>query len=234
MTNASLCYRPLEIHAAPQFPRYSATHVERLFTTLEKNNFRLTNIERPWAWCQDSCLQVGFIHRDFHPSRNGVYAGAVPGWLAENLSTVMGQVLTFEIFTNGTEKVPDGIIRQRVARHPFLENESPELPKLKAASHFAVRWGMMNTGKATLLGSFYGLTRIDPNTWWRIFCDGCELSENFPILVETVEPGESFYPRLDFQAPAVPDGVVTATFRFETSSGVAFGEEFQISIQIVS
>ena len=63
--------------------------------------------------------------------------------------------------------------------------------------------------------------------WWKILCDGCELSEAFPILTETVAPGETFYPRLDFLAPADGVGIKMGRFRFETSAGFGFGEEFK-------
>eukprot|EP00747_Dinoflagellata_sp_TGD_P170644 gnl/TRDRNA2_/TRDRNA2_202740_c0_seq1.p1 gnl/TRDRNA2_/TRDRNA2_202740_c0~~gnl/TRDRNA2_/TRDRNA2_202740_c0_seq1.p1 ORF type:complete len:477 (-),score=58.45 gnl/TRDRNA2_/TRDRNA2_202740_c0_seq1:79-1509(-) len=217
----------LELHAGPQFYPYEVPHAQRLIDSLEHAGLRLFNVERPWRWCQDSCLQLSFIHKSWRPAVGGYPAGG--GWLKEAYDCDMdGLHLLYEVLVNGTGNAK-GLFPQAIkVTRPYQR-----VPSMLPGSWFTVRWQIRNTGTVSWLKGCCTFVLVAGDDWSAAPAPDDDSSLDLVNVISAeVQPGDYSAGALEFYAPWHP-GPHSCQWRLRTLGGHFFGPSVEIAVEVL-
>lgn len=216
----------MEVHAAPIFGDYDASHVKRAIQSLEKVGLRLFHIERPWAWCSSSCLQLSFIHQNWRPQQ--LSFPEEPGWLHEEYDILLDvNLVNFVFQSNGTGTI-ERPLPYKIPVHIGVE----PIPRVAPQASFVVLWYGENVGRATMLkGCCRFVSRKDKG--WNIkhqiigpadkFWSREIIDAGLAKAEDDVPVNGSFVAYLEFQAPLGPPGLHVIPWQLATRAGHGFG-----------
>eukprot|EP00440_Ansanella_granifera_P046697 gb/GFBE01050570.1/.p1 GENE.gb/GFBE01050570.1/~~gb/GFBE01050570.1/.p1 ORF type:complete len:421 (+),score=66.83 gb/GFBE01050570.1/:1-1263(+) len=219
----------LEVHKAPGFHRYDEQYVDRLISTLERADLQLFKAERPPRWCQASCVQLSFIHRDWRPEP-GPYPAA-GGWLKQEYYISHDwAAIKYHVYGNSTDTSAADV------REMFhLSRPGGAYPAVRPGSAFNAMWMAENTGFATLLKGCCNLQRVRGwrEDWIRsIKLVGTQGKESVPL--GDVEPGGFVVFLIEVDVPRdAPRGFHASRWQMQTVGGTAVGQAMEVAVRVL-
>eukprot|EP00929_Paragymnodinium_shiwhaense_P002558 TRINITY_DN102844_c0_g1_i1.p1 TRINITY_DN102844_c0_g1~~TRINITY_DN102844_c0_g1_i1.p1 ORF type:complete len:466 (+),score=90.71 TRINITY_DN102844_c0_g1_i1:84-1481(+) len=214
----------MEIHAQPTFPPYGGQHVQRMIKSLEDAGLRLFHAERPWRWCQQACMQLSFIHRDWLPGLK-VYDAGIPHLKPSYNVNHRSDYFLFEFVKNGTKPL---VLSRLTVLRPKVR-----WPTVVGGATFLVSWHSEVVGTEELLSGCCNFVQVGGTEGWRLPQAG-DFSSDDDFIDGTIKVRQVFSSKMELRAPAGPPGVHWIRFQMRTRAGNLFGSTFQLSVFVVS